>query len=266
MAELSVRRPALKYFGGKWSLAKWVIGHLPEHRLYVEPFCGAASVLLRKPASKVEVINDVSSDVVNFFRVARESGGRLLEDLRLTPYAEDEFRACVEASDDPVERARRFFVRSWQGFSGGSCPRSHRGFRRYHGRSIAGEFKGAVENVAALTERLRAVTIENLDWSVVLEKYDRLDAVFYVDPPYLQRVRAEGRYDKGYGVHEMADGESHMRLIDRLEGLRGAVVLSGYADPMYDLRLAGWERQEKRVSGLQNRGRTEVLWIKRGTA
>jgi DNA adenine methylase len=66
------KRPLLRYHGGKWRLAPWIISMMPAHRVYVEPFGGAASVLLQKPVSKVEVLNDKYSRVVNVFRVLRD--------------------------------------------------------------------------------------------------------------------------------------------------------------------------------------------------
>ena len=86
-------RPVLRYHGGKWRLAPWIISHFPPHRVYVEPFGGAASVLLRKPRSYAEVYNDRWADVVNVFRVLREPvRARALKRLiALTPFARDEF-------------------------------------------------------------------------------------------------------------------------------------------------------------------------------
>lgn len=257
-----VTRPALRYFGGKWAIAPWIVERLPAHKVYVEPFCGAASVLLRKEASYAEVLNDRSGDVVGFFRVLREQTGALVAALECTPNASDEYAACAEASDEPVERARRFFVRSWQGFNGAGGGSGARGFRRCAYQDMGGQFAGAVDNLRAVASRLRSVTIENLDWSVVLAKYDRPATLFYVDPPYLHRTRAESRRDKGYGDHEL-DTARHMELLDALNRTRGSVALSGYADPLYDLRLVGWERHEREVKALQNGGRTEVLWVRR---
>jgi DNA adenine methylase len=58
-------RPIVRYHGGKWKLAPWIIEHLPLHSIYVEPFAGAGSVLMRKPRSKVEVLNDRYDRIVS---------------------------------------------------------------------------------------------------------------------------------------------------------------------------------------------------------
>src|SRR3546814_17290747 len=106
---MTVKSPVIRYHGGKFRLAPWVIQHFPPHRCYVEPFGGAAGVLIQKPRAYAEVYNDMDGDIVNLFRVLRSQGASamLTEALALTPYARDEFDAAYEPTDDPVERARR---------------------------------------------------------------------------------------------------------------------------------------------------------------
>jgi len=86
-------RPVVRWHGGKWLRAPWIITHFPPHRVYVEPFGGGGSVLLRKPRAYAEVYNDLDNEVVDLFRVLRdrELATRLIELLRLTPFARAEF-------------------------------------------------------------------------------------------------------------------------------------------------------------------------------
>ncbi|WP_246008450.1 DNA adenine methylase [Afifella aestuarii] len=108
----------LRWHGGKWRLAPWIISHFPAHRVYVEPFGGAGSVLLRKPRVYAEIYNDLDDEVVTLFRVLRnpDLAERLIDLLQLTPFARTEFRAAYEPSDDPVEQSRRLIIRSFMGF------------------------------------------------------------------------------------------------------------------------------------------------------
>src|SRR5690606_37285917 len=115
---LTMNRPVLRYHGGKWNLAPWSISHFPKHRIYVEPFGGAASVLLRKPRTDSEVYNDLYGEVVNLFRVLRNptQARELIRIVTLTPYSRQEFEDAYIADGDPIEQARRTLVRAYLGF------------------------------------------------------------------------------------------------------------------------------------------------------
>lgn len=104
-----VTRPVLRYHGGKWRLAPWIIQHFPPHRTYVEPYGGAASVLMRKPRSYAEVYNDLDGEVCSLFRVLREpaSAVELRRLVALTPFARDEFALSYVPSPDPIEYGAR---------------------------------------------------------------------------------------------------------------------------------------------------------------
>ena len=122
-------RPALRYHGGKWRLAPWLLTLMPPHRVYTEPFGGGASVLLRKPRAYGEIYNDLDGEVVNVFRMLRDRGAELQRLLELTPFARAEFRQAYEpCGDDPIEQARRTIARSFMGF-GSSATGENSGFR-----------------------------------------------------------------------------------------------------------------------------------------
>ena len=126
-------RPILRYHGGKWRLAPWILQHLPEHRVYIEPFAGAASVLLRKAPASLEVLSDLNGRLVNVFEVLRDPAraAALIEGLRLTPYAEREYRVCRQPAEDPVEDARRLLVLGHQGHGSTAATEGKRsGWRR----------------------------------------------------------------------------------------------------------------------------------------
>lgn len=265
---MKIPRPLMRYHGGKWRLASWVISHFPPHRLYVEPFGGAASVLLRKERSYAEIYNDLDDELVNVFRIMRdpEQAALLKKNCELTPFARSEFLAAYEPTDDPIERARRILVRSWMGH-GSSGVRKHRtGFRVNPHRqrtTAAGDWHGWPRAIDAFVERLRGVTIEQRPAAQVIATHDRPDTLFYIDPPYPFATRSQKRIGKdlyhGYR-HELTDAD-HVALLDQLLELKGMVVLSGYGCELYDAKLAGWHRVTKAAQADRGEARTEVLWI-----
>lgn len=262
---MSVTRPALIYYGSKWRIAPWVISQFPSHRVYVEPFGGSGSCLLRKPRSKVEVYNDLKSDLVNLFAVLRnrDQASRLLELLHLTPYAYDEYLLSMEPSEDPVEMARRIVVRSFMSVgSDATNRRDGGGFRCYTGEKVgvipAHQWLTLPDALSGIVERLQGVIIENRDALYVVSKYDSPETLHYIDPPYPMSTRG---VSPGTYQFDMAD-DDHRELARVLKGLKGQTVISGYACDLYDLELyPDWRRVERRTLNMKSQECIEVLWI-----
>jgi len=268
---VSVKRPVLRYHGGKWRLAPWIISHFPPHRVYVEPYAGAASVLLQKPRCYAEVYNDRWEVVVNVFRVLRdpEQARELERVLRLTPFSRREFDQCGDMHlaqvEDPIERARRTLLRSFAGFGSAATNATYStGFRGLNNRAHttpAHDWMRYPDYVVSFVERLRGVVIENRNALDVIRYYDRHDGVlFYVDPPYPHSTRNMERGNAAY-AEEMID-DDHRALAGVLRECTGMVVLSGYACDLYDNELyPDWRRVEKPVFADGARAKTEVLWM-----
>lgn len=267
-----VKRPPLRYHGGKFRLAPWIISLLPEDYVdlaFVEVFGGGAGVLLRKKRSRIEVYNDLDSQVVNFFFCLRNESllGRLIHLVELTPFSRDEFEISYVAADDPVEAARRFVVRTQMGHGTGSMdPRDSNGFRSCDiraGKSYAREWCGIPEAIRDAASRFKGVTIENLDFRQLMGKFEGHKTLFYLDPPYPQSTRDSG--GKGY-VHELSE-EDHRQLLWLAKRSTGRVAISGYRCRLYDEELRDWRREEKNVQANGQRGavrRTECLWMNYG--
>jgi DNA adenine methylase len=158
-----IRRPIFRMYGGKFRLAPWVISHFPAHEIYVEPFGGAASVLMLKQRSRVEIYNDLFGDLVNVFRVLRDpkQAAKLTRLIRLTPFAREEYNdshASIRSTiKDPVDRARRTIFRSIASFgSAGLQKNSNAGFRRStsYGKRYAIEWANYPDQIISFTERL----------------------------------------------------------------------------------------------------------------
>lgn len=258
------------WYGGKAYYADWLIAKFPSHRVYVEPFGGAANVLLRKPVSEVEVYNDVDSRIVNLFRVLRDPTlfERLNQTLALTPYARDEFADALTAAPcaDPVENARRFFLICRQARGGIGMSKLTRNFWAFSKRTRRGmaepvsKYLSAIDGLEDVAARFRTVMIESRPALQVITQYDGADTFFYLDPPYMP----ESRYGKKASTyaHEMS-ASAHEELLKRLLVVEGKATISGYPNELYDRVLKGWRREAiKTKSFMSNSGqeRYEVVW------
>lgn len=262
-----VTSPALRYHGGKFRLAPWVLKHFPAHICYVEPFGGAAGVLIQKPRSYAEVYNDLDGDIVNLFRVLRDPDrrARLVEQIELTPYHREEFEGAWLPTDDDVERARRLCVRASMGFGSAGATKGRTGFRTDTRRSY-----GTAQHVwvkypsglAAIGARFAGVLVENHDALKVMAAHDGPETLHYVDPPYLFSTRMRAAKHRYYR-HELSD-EQHVALLEAVQLLEGMVVLSGYPSELYESMLKGWERRQTTSRIASGRGtaiRVEVIWM-----
>lgn len=250
-------------------MAPWIISFFGAHRTYVEPFGGAASVLLQKSRCYAEVYNDLDGQIVNLFRVLRNpsQARELVRLVRLTPYARAEFEESYLLADDPIEQARRTLLRSMAGFSSvGATGRWKTGFRgnvNRTGSTPADNWKTFPEALEVIVERLQGVVIEHEPALEVIARYDGPETLFYVDPPYPFETRYVRWAGEAY-AHEMNNDE-HRELAEGLKRCKGQVIVSGYACALYDEELySTWRRVERQAHADGAKDRVEVLWMNRG--
>lgn len=265
MSEAEITRPALRWHGGKFLLAPRIMKFFPTHRCYTEAFGGAASVLLQKPRSHAEIYNDLDDQVVGLFRVLQDPAGsaRLVELLKLTPFARREFEISYDFTEDPIEAARRLVMRSYMGFGSNahSGARGHRstGFRanaNRAGTTPAQDWANFPDCLPPIIDRMRGVVIEHRDAAKVMRQHDSAVTLHYVDPPYVHETRSAAHMYR----HELTNRE-HGALITVLKSLKGMVVLSGYSSPLYHRRLNGWMLVEIPAYADGARERVEMLWL-----
>jgi DNA adenine methylase len=264
-------QPVLRYPGGKYRLAPWIVEQMPAHGVYVEPFFGGGSIFFAKAPARVEVLNDLDGRVVNLFRVLRERPEALARAVALTPYSRAEYEASDDATDDELEAARRFLVRVWMAHAGklGSKSGWRQGWAGGTGALVGSSARvwcGVPARIAAVAARLREAMIDCRPALEVLADWQIAEAVVYADPPYPMRTRVGGDDPNGrwaaYYAHEMTDAD-HVALIAALNAHPGPVLLSGYRCQLYDDLLVGWERRNKDVRAYRNALRTESLWLNR---
>lgn len=255
------KRPALRYYGGKWKLAPWIISHFPPHKNYVEPCGGAASVLLQKPRSPLETYNDLDGNVVNFFRVLRDQPGELIRKIQLTPWARAEYELSTEPCDNEVEAARRYWVSLWMSMQGGHHSKTSKTWRRQSHIDLRGNYDMPVFQIETLentARRFEQVQIDNRSAIDCIARYDNEDALIYFDPPYVTDTRAQGdRY------RLETDNNFHIEAAELLRNAAGYVVVSGYACDLYTelYESHGWHRVDKEAQTNSGGKRIESLWL-----
>jgi len=173
--------------GGKKHLVKRLLDRVPEHKIYVEPFAGAASLLFAKAPSQWEILNDTDGEVLNFFRVAKHRPAELAELLEIECVHAGRFYGLRDSHvpEDELRRALRFAYLTWFSFG---AKQQHFGSIRPGDtsskpvrRSLV-EVRALLENVAL---RLYRVLIEQRDFAVCIRRWDSPATFFYVDPPYI---------------------------------------------------------------------------------
>ena len=251
-------KPVLKYPGAKNRLAEWICGFIPEHEVYVEPYFGSGAIFFNKPPARIETINDLDGNVVNYFRVIREKPEELARMLALTPFSREEYyNSCIfDENDSDIEKARKFAVRCWQGFGSSNVYRN--GFRSSQRRTsphTTKEWGGLPESLIEASQRLQNAQIEQLPALEILKRYDTEDVFIYVDPPYLHGTRKNYLYK-----HEMEDDE-HIQLLEALKNHPGKIMLSGYESELYNTILAGWHKEQKKTQAEAGIQRVETIWM-----
>jgi DNA adenine methylase len=258
-------RPPVKWHGGKRYLCHRIICHFPKHETYVEPFGGAASVLLNKPPVPVEIYNDLDQRIARLFRVIRDHGDEFRRLLSLTPYSEVEFNNARKASENEIEQARRDFVR-WRmslGGRGDSYSFTLHRVRRGMADVVSGYLSMIDEELPFIIERLRRVQILSRPAVEVIRTWDSPTTLFYCDPPYLHETRHEGSRDI-YG-YEMTEHQ-HRELAAVINSCQGRVVLSGYPSPLYEELYRPWSTvtidiANHAAGGKVKARKQEVLWL-----
>ena len=212
-----MQQPIVPWIGGKRRLAKLILPHVNgEHECYVEPFAGAAAIFFLKEPSKVEVINDINGELVNLYRVVQNHLDEFVRQFRwwlVSRQLFDWLKATPEKTLTDIQRAARFYYLQRLCFGG-----------KVEGRTFGTATTGGVrlnflrleEDLSEAHVRLARTTIEHLEWSACVARYDRPHTLFYCDPPYWDT--------EGYGVPFPL--EEYERLAEMAKTIKGRMVIS----------------------------------------
>jgi DNA adenine methylase len=253
-------KPIPKYPGAKWRLAPWIVSFFPPHQHYVEPYAGSAACFFSKAPSRHEVLNDLNGSLVNLFQVIRNQGDELAKAIEMTPWSEAEYAVAEQemTGGDAMEQARCFLIRCWQAHGGTLSQVSGWKHNGLHGHAYPVRLWNQLpDRLLAVVSRLKMAEIRCRPALEVIAAYNDPKSLIYADPPYMLSTRS-----RKYYTHEM-DSSDHRELLEALDQHAGPVVLSGYAHPLYDERLAHWYRVSVPTVGEHGKHQIEVLWLNR---
>ncbi len=253
-----IHRPALRWHGGKFAMRATLLSLLPPHVCFVEPYGGAGSIILSKEPSGIDVYNDLDMEVVNFFQVLRERSEELLQKIYLTPYSRAEQLRSHLPTDDLLESARRFYVRSIQSFGGPTrgCSSGWRYVRDLQSRASPIRKWNKMDHLWAVVHRLKQIHIECKPALETIHRFDGTATLFYCDPPYLPATRS---VMKAYR-HEMTESD-HIALAETLNSVEGLAMLSGYDSDLYQRLYKGWHKVTKSISINSGKKAIECIWL-----
>lgn len=218
--------------GGKFNILKTLLPLIPPHKVYVEVFGGAASLLLNKRPSRIEVYNDADGELVNLFMVVRDHPNEFLKGFKVILYSREIYNRWVKEPlpKDPVERAVRFYYLLRSSFSG-----THDGGWKFNlTRNPAQTFFKSLRSILLISRRLKNVQIEKLDFRKCIEQYDRQNTFFYLDPPY---------YGLQYYRVKFSE-KDHLDLREILGKTKGKWLLTYNSHPMIKQMYSGFNIRE----------------------
>jgi DNA adenine methylase len=204
------------YVGGKRRLASQIVEIFPKHTTYIEPFCGGGQVLFHKAPSKVEVINDLYGEVVNFFRVCQLHYEELLRCLRFVLVSRKWYEIFEKQNPDTltdIQRAARFLYLQKTSYAGLVRHQNYNYSVESPSSFNPGRLPELIENTH---KRLQRVQIEQLPYEEILKRFDRKETLFYLDPPYFAKTLYKFNFKE----------DDFVVLAERLGRLEGKFVLS----------------------------------------
>lgn len=251
----SIKTP-ITYWGGKQMMVTKLLPLFPVHRLYCEPFAGGAALFWAKEPSIVEVLNDLNSEVSNFYDQLRDNFTEFQHHVHYSLHSRSAYLDALHIYKrptmfTPVKRAWAFWVLTNQGW-GGAIGTWGYGVSDSKSEMRLVRKKEAFDSL--LTERLKSVQIECNDALKVIQSRDREDSFFYIDPPY---------FNADMGHYEGYKESDFIALLDVLSKLKGKFLLSSYASPVLSdyAQRNGWFTKvfEMPLSAAKGKRKREVV-------
>jgi len=213
----------IKWMGGKSKSVKTILPLIPKHDCYVEPFFGGGWIYFAKEKAKVEILNDINGDLINFYEVIRTQLNEFISRFDNVLVSRELFldyrKTMSNKSLSTIERAFRFYYVNQNAFGGlirynkkGECNSPF----AINGKVFVQSGFWDNDKIKLAHERLKYTYIENDDYKNVLKKFDHKDAFIFIDPPY---VCKDGKYN---GTNDF----EYQELLEQCRNIKGKFILT----------------------------------------
>jgi DNA adenine methylase len=245
----------ISYYGGKQLMARHILPNIPEHKAYIECFCGGAAIFFAKEKSSLEIINDTNRELINFYEVLKNDFVDLEKEIRISLHSRDLHRKAWTIYTNPdmfskLKRAWAIWILSAQGF-GGQLSESW-GRDKTDNKTCKVISNKRINFTEDYAIRLQEVTLESRDAVKLIQSSDYEDAFFYCDPPYYNALM--GHYD-GYTI------EDFEMLLKALSKIEGKFLLSSYPSEILTkyIKENGWHTIEiEQHVAISNKGKRKI--------
>lgn len=213
-----MRASIIPWLGGKSALAPKLLSMIPPHDGYIEAFGGAGHLLFAKEPAKWEVLNDIDSDLINFWLVVKHQKQRLIDSFEYTLVSRSLFNAYKtkykkNEYDNEIQQAHIFYYLTRACFGA-----------RMNGPTFGtGKCRNKLKmenidrDINRAYERLKKVTIECKDYADIVKTYDSARSFFFFDPPYRKKAK--------YKTDRFSD-DDYMRLAKVCKSIKGKFLLT----------------------------------------
>jgi DNA adenine methylase len=217
-------RSPLTYIGGKFYMRKEIVSLLRyDVDLYIEPFLGSGQIFFHKKPHKIEIINDIDDDLINFYRVWISNEKELVDRLEQLPYSRSLYKEYVNdwkngyKGKDNLERAIRYFYILRLSFNG----RFGGGYGLSYDNSQAVSYYNSLDLIRMMHNRIKNAHVECKDYKELLLGVPKeVKAMIYCDPPYYKT--------EFYYKESTFDKEEHKRLSEILNSMKNKYIMLSY--------------------------------------
>ena len=257
---------AFNYLGGKFTWLENLYEYFPTDFIHLaDAFGGSFCVTLNYKGNVIKTVNEINSNITNFFEVLRNNEEELVKLLTLTPCSKQEYDNSWKESEDKIEQARRFYVRVRQSFFSLGASRKNKGWHmaktkvNANGGETVSKWNNAIPKLHMVAIELRKnIQITNYDVFEFINRMDFKDVFFYFDPPY-PLVTRNSKNDYAFEFSE----EQHVQLSERVHNIEGRAMISSYNSELYNDLYVDWNKIEFPVkkNNIRSGQVQEVVWF-----